>query len=369
MFASVCWTPFQIINVMNYKFNFASDEKMDIYVCDKFKDAKAIVAQLKRCSWVENAYFVENIDYDRLARLKRHQTILRDLILTKRIINKSVEGKYDVDQKKYDYIVSSGYLNFNVLFTTYLKKKNSEMNCFFLDDGMESYLEKNTKDTYSKLYKTISSLTKIGGAAMKVDRLYVYAPELVAKRERYEKVLKLPSLTESSKLFEDALKFVFQYESENIGSEIKVIYFDQLSTGDFNDDLLIEKQKKVLDVLEKKWDVSQWGIKLHPRSRLKLYSDESHMLTSNIPWELFCNSVVKKDTILIAISSTACITPKMIYDQEPVVIFLEKIFINDEERKVSDYFEKVKNLYKEENRFFIPKSLQEFETIIENLEI
>lgn len=367
MFAGVCWTPFQIMNTLNYKYNFAADEKMDIYICNKFYGARKIAEKLAESEEFENVYFVENIDYDSLHGLKKHLSILSGIVFPRNIINKYVMGNFDIDSKKYEYIVSSGYLNFNVIFTTYLQKKYPETKCFFLDDGMESYLDKNTEDSYSALYSKVSHLFSVGGAVMNVEKLYVYMPELVAAKEKYSGIYKLPSIDDLN--LKRYLRDIFQYHTLRMKKKCKVIYFDQLSTGDFHDETLLKLQEKVLQIISEKWDASQWMIKMHPRSVLDLYPKKSHKLITTLPWELFCDDLVDENTILIAISSTACITPKMIYGKEPKVFLLEKIFINDTERKVCDFFRRVRVAYKSDNSFFIPESMEEFQNNITSLEV
>lgn len=367
MFASVCWTPFQIINVLNYKEQYAKDEEMELYICDKFQNAREIFDNLRKVGGISRVYFVGNIDYDSLNGWKKKEKILKDLFFPRKVINDSVEGEFDINKKKYDYVVSSGYLNFNVLFTTYLQKKDENVRCYFVDDGMESYLEKNTWDMYSPIYKKVSHMTHIGGAIMNVEKLFVYAPELVAVKTKYKEICPLTFGSDTS--YQERVNAVFGYQKNDILKEKKVIYFDQLSTCDFKDRNLIEIQKKVMEIIERYWSKNQWLIKMHPRAKVDLYGEETTKLITSAPWELYCGDIIEDSTILIAISSTACITPKLIYGKEPVVLYLEKLFINDQERKVSQFFQKIKDMYKNVDRFFIPESFEELESILTNLEV
>ena len=128
---------------------------MDIYICNKFHGAREVAEQLKNTGIAENVYFVENIDYDSIGGIRKQISILSGLVFPGSTIKHYVAGKIELSEKKYEYIVSSGYLNFNIIFNTYFKKKNQNLKIIFLDDGMESYLEKNTKDTYSAIYTTV----------------------------------------------------------------------------------------------------------------------------------------------------------------------------------------------------------------------
>ena len=342
---------------------------MDIYICNKFHGAREVAEQLKNTGIAENVYFVENIDYDSIGGIRKQISILSGLVFPGSTIKHYVAGKIELSEKKYEYIVSSGYLNFNIIFNTYFKKKNQNLKIIFLDDGMESYLEKNTKDIYSAIYTTVSRMLKIGGAVMDVEKLFVYAPQLVKNPKRYESIEVLPSLSEGTKEFFELMNYIFKFDVKKVGQKTRVIYFDQLSNGDFNNEEYIELQKEILDIFGRHCDMSEWSIKMHPRARLDLYDKKCQKLTSRIPWELFCQQYVDDDSVLIAISSTACFTPKIIYDMEPTVILLEKLFDNDTNRGVSGYFESVRGIYKDKSKVFIPESIEELQEIVHEIQL
>ena len=108
---------------------------------------------------------------------------------------------------------------------------------------------------------------------------------------------------------------------------------------------------------------------MQPMAIVDLDDKKCQKLTARIPWELFCQQYVDDDSVLIAISSTACFTPKIIYDMEPTVILLEKLFDNDTNRGVSGYFESVKGIYKDKSKVFIPESIEELQEIVHEIQL
>ena len=76
--------------------------------------------------------------------------------------------------------------------------------------------------------------------------------------------------------------------------------------------------------------------------------------------------------VFISVLSTVGITPKLMFDQEPVIIFLYRLVKLDKVQHISsEYFkfiESFANIYVKRNRIFIPESMQELEAILENLD-
>ena len=72
------------------------------------------------------------------------------------------------------------------------------------------------------------------------------------------------------------------------------------------------------------------------------------------------------DKIIISYSSTAIITPKILLDQEPYIVIL-KLLVDGESSYgdwVNDFNVNCKELYRDKNRFFIPRSFEELDETI-----
>lgn len=86
----------------------------------------------------------------------------------------------------------------------------------------------------------------------------------------------------------------------------------------------------------------------------------------NIPWEIynFYNKLEKK--ILISYNSTACFTPKIIYDEEPTIIMLFKIKeLGIKNENYNDAFLKnIKKIYKDPQKIIIPTTFFELKKVV-----
>lgn len=364
MIASVCWTPFQIINAINYKLNYEPNKDMDIYICLKFTGAQEVAECLKKFPYIHNVYVVNNIDYDSCYGLQKKIKIFQDLCFPIQAIENSVTPSIKLDDLNYEIIASSGFLNFNIYFSTYFQKKGAKI--VFFDDGIESYLEKNSKDNYSKLYKICSNLTGNGGTNLKIKSLYVYCPDLVSLKNPYCNIYQLPALTKLPDFIKSDFNKMFYYRKWNI--DYHILLFDQLGTGDFQDDNEMRLlQSEILKSVEKFISAKNILIKLHPRTSQNPYNDNYQILQTSIPWEVIMLNEEVENKVLMSLSSTACFTPKLIFDEEPTVIFLYKIFLKKDFKAFDAFVQKVRKLYRNQERFFIPQSVKELTTILEKI--
>ena len=82
------------------------------------------------------------------------------------------------------------------------------------------------------------------------------------------------------------------------------------------------------------------------------------------PWEVVSLNQNMSDKIIMSIFSTACIYPKIMYDDEPRVIMLYKLIGIDYTffgEGMIGFVEGVGNLYREKDRFFVPETWEELE--------
>ena len=66
--------------------------------------------------------------------------------------------------------------------------------------------------------------------------------------------------------------------------------------------------------------------------------------------------------VFITDYSTASMTPKMLYNKEPIVIFLREIVINGHQRgngEIDRLIYRFREIYKDKSRVYIPKTINE----------
>ncbi len=100
-----------------------------------------------------------------------------------------------------------------------------------------------------------------------------------------------------------------------------VIFLDQY----FSDKAYADLQKKVVSMITGRYGRESVAVKLHPSTGDSGYGPDIITIKTKIPFELFAGSIDIENKIIIAIYSTACFTPKQVFDKEPTVIFLYKL--------------------------------------------
>ena len=102
-------------------------------------------------------------------------------------------------------------------------------------------------------------------------------------------------------------------------------------------------------------------VKRHPRDGSALHPDIHYYPNSSVPIELICANNDMSEKVIVCFSSTAAATPKLLFDQEPYVILLYRL-VNEERIKTQEasYYTACQQLYRQNNRFFIPENEAQF---------
>ena len=87
-------------------------------------------------------------------------------------------------------------------------------------------------------------------------------------------------------------------------------------------------------------------------------------------FEILClNNPELFNTKIITPFSTAAVLPKLLFDEEPQIICLTKLFMKKhaESELMTEFFKKVKETYKDPNKVVIIEDLDDFELKIKNI--
>ena len=196
---------------------------------------------------------------------------------------------------------------------------------------------------------------------------YLYEPSM-ANVGTYD-LLPIPKSCIGDKYFVETVNRVFEYQDDNNAKTNKdVIFFDQVPYN--NDTMFNDIEKEVVNILNKYLD-KNYCVKLHPRTSpdAKGYEGVEKMMTKQT-FEMLClNNPLLTEKVLITPFSTSVALPKTLYDKEPIVISLVKLF--ESRFKASNliigFFEKLKSTYRDGSRVYLPQTLDEFSKIIKDI--
>lgn len=352
-YAFVCWRPYQVFNTINIVYNglenISKDDLIDLYIL-KTDSMKSIYNQLSESDLFSNLYY---FDYDEdISKRKEYIYSFFAYLFPKFFVRKSICNKENqIEFNKYNMIFASGWLPFFVC----LAECNKNAKIIFFEDGFATYL--GTDNPYSGgsvMNKLFYFFTKKGKKSILIDKAYVYAPELVEGFLK-DRVFKLPSI--DNQLYR-ILSDVFMYNAEDMYSHKDIIYFLQpYSESSLKDKNVVDK---VIDILSKKSE--KCLLRNHPRMNVK--NDIIEVDMNKGIWELSSNGLSDR-TMLVSIGSSTMITPFLLYNKIPTLVFLHKIALKDNNQscvQLDDFLERFKKVYK--GMVYIPYTISEFDTIL-----
>lgn len=257
----------------------------------------------------------------------------------------------------------------------YNKKWNPELKLHLIEDGARNYCIQLDH------YKTFRKFAKILGTELYIDEFcdaVVFEPKMlhnfshlsVKNQVKFYKNKKAESVI--SEIYIDKI-------SEGEMSNNSIIYFDQpIKLGDFAHFQITESE--VFDLLKKTLPEERLKVKIHPKLKQK---DMDKNIVKSLVFEPYFvkNQEILDNLVLISLSSTALFSPKLIFDREPTVIFIYKLFDQYfSQQDVKDEFicytngsfdsavDKLRSLYSNKNKVICVSTLKELEKILKNIE-
>ena len=132
-----------------------------------------------------------------------------------------------------------------------------------------------------------------------------------------------------------------------------------------------EDAKKLDDIYDNICNILGYDnviMKVHPRDKNNKSKIKKYLHTS-IPFEYIKLESNIERKLLITLSSTAVVMPKILFNQEPAVILLYKLFnlkLGERDTRDSLYIN-CKSMYQNKAKFLIPKNMEELKTSLVRL--
>ena len=234
--------------------------------------------------------------------------------------------------------------------------KNRKVVFSWYEEGVGTYI--NTFYSQLKPWCNLALWLMRVRKPMLPDNIWLYKPDMMCNEIPTGVKVNVLSICYDKKL----LNYIWDYDVDKTDeSNYMAVYFEQ-------PELDCRRQLELISLFSS--DITK--VKLHPRSQSKeLYRDYSVLSNQNILWELYClNDYNIHQRIFISSYSTACFTPKMIFDEEPVVIFTYHLYSDKQEYdRIELLIDRFRTLYKCKDRVIIPKSEDELKSIINKLKL
>lgn len=343
-------TPFQIFNISNMVLSKFYNDENDIFILKFSESSVEFYHQLKKSKIFKNVFLID------FGESKNKLMYISHRIEAINNIKKNIPT-----QKIYDsiFLVCTEIYSKSIYY--YYHQINNKIKLYIYEDGTGTYL-----NVLTLLRK------KIGHRILKykykfdlIDRceaVFVYQPRCMIDQLKNIKVEKLPTIVREDILAQKMINLLEIEEEESLFE--KWIFFE----SDFKEKDILNLQNRIeiiiFNIVNK-----EFCIKKHPNAKKINVNKKIKYIKSYAGFELLNLKKSYENNVLISISSSACVLPKLIFNEEPYVIFLYKLIKerNDNYKKFDKFVKEIKKIYVKKERVKIPNSEKELFEIINEL--
>lgn len=247
----------------------------------------------------------------------------------------------------------------SIFYYTFLLRKNRDIRFVYYEEGIGDYW--NNFQYLNLLSVKIIELLGYKNPYKYKFPMWMYLPEYLTSRHSCSMV-KIPCF--NSVLISN-LKRWFKIDY-HLPADCQLIYFEQPF---YEQQGIKVDHNEYLDILSSVVSKQHIYVKLHPRSSENNYVREGYKILDSgfLPWELLLLSLQLDHIILVSISSTATISPKMLFNYEPPVMLLYKCIFSNSSITDGHFFDYIENLYVNKNNFTRPKNIHDIPIVLHKL--
>ena len=367
MVAFLAATPYQVLNCINIALSFHPNEERDIYIFLFATDLRAIAKQLQSTDVFTNVYVLE-----KFATVPGKIGIIKDFIIKDKQLKRCLSlATYDVL-----YITYIGDRCIEIY--NQMLKKNSNLKLRFYDEGIGIYIVKMYESSANM--RTLFQILKYRYVNNYVESIYVYQPSLMMSNTEFPTV-KIPPIARGNEYLLTLLNSIFCIDlSKKEIENYPIVFLEQcfgkyLSYNNYRKMFRFDNEQ-LLDLLAQQFEVADILVKLHPITEITSYDGSVYQIAeqNGQPWEIMVyNTPNVENKLLATVNSTAALTPKLLFDEEPTILIMAKALHNsglsDEiwNLNMEKLFSSFRNCYRNPEKVLIPSSMQELGEVLKNL--
>lgn len=349
-----CWTFWQMVSMINIKFNFLKNTKSFLYIADE-KEMRRYEGFLSKVK--DTGEFEEIFQFDFSGVKNLHTGIERYKYrenIRKRRVMEDLSGADEIDY------YCAGFWIDSMALIRQMEKISRKIKIRFVEEGTILALG-NDKYATMSLYGRIFN----GGLFYRrfeklVEEYYLYFKRSRADMGRLKCVL-IPPI-EPGNPVHDLL--ASDKEPEISAYENSIVYFDMNDKEELAN--AIQTYERIFEICRRATGRSRVLFRRHPRSRGR--AEEF----SRLPFieladdgftteELFVSGIDWNKTVICTIGSSVALNAKMVYGKEPFLILLYKLLKKEKMQGIEELFDK----YEDKNKLLIPETMEELEAGLE----
>ena len=354
-YAICCETPFQLLNAFNYTLNHDHKNiEIDLYIRKDFWLDIELINRVKNSSVFDRVFIFEYRKNDLLSDnkirfVKIERTFFPGWYINKRLLN----GK--------------AYRNYSCIFVAFVQPfeyglihVNRDSELVYFDDGLASYTNNFPSEGFGRSRKILKAL----GQDVNIYRpevLYINNKEFCSEAIT-NNIKEFFPLKSAGPDFWQKIDYVFEYSNSGLYVKNKLVFLSM--PNDLNRIEFSERVTRIISILNKR----NCLIRPHPRDN-RSFGDGISIDNHNDLWELVCLRQISDDNCLISIFSTAQFTPKMLYNKEPYLVFLYKLFSDffEESDRMSGMIDVIRSHYSNPSKIIVVESFEELVDILDSM--
>lgn len=311
----VCNSVYQIFVALWIKYYYYSDSKSDIIISDHMTQGEKLAENIRRLGIFEHVYHAETLDFAKFkVKLTRKERIYASLQP-----NRMLRHFLDLPDKYTQlYIANVDY--FSQLLFDALAHRNTELELIIYEDGMFTYSRLYEKDYQSTFIPTPNAIKKFLHVCVyrkktifgNVHKMLVFNPENMVWKPEFP-VVALKKVERENKIFRDICNRVFSYYNSSDVYDKKYIFLEEAFSAEgaeLNDLEIVEQ-------IAHKVGKENMMVKIHPRNPVNRFAKIGIKTNRDIsiPWEVIIMNTDFSDKILITVSSSSILNPRLIFGQ------------------------------------------------------
>lgn len=359
-----CNTVYQLFAAMCFTIEYVDKEtdSIDLYIdIDNAIDLESYAAQLKRHTLFTRIYDVERI-CSKETGIQQWKDKLLFYFNPRKALRSSIKPADIPDADFYDVTMVS-YLGPlpRVFIYSFPNAKT-----YLFEDGLGSYLSSQHYAFATRKDKVFQALTGRGEDKIKIENRFLFCPEFYSGEYNVSRITVPQSGTEAFAVLES----LFPADASELYSNHQIIYLTQ-PIESTNVELVRQAhmiERTIETKLEERFSDNVL-VRPHPRQFDKDYGALT-VDKRRLSWELSCSIKTSENSLLIALFSTAQIIPKILYNKEPYLMFLYKMFpenLAGTYNEIENSILRLKSVYFQKERILIPESVSEMESMISQI--
>ncbi len=362
MIAIVCDTPYQLTSAL--------------LVYDQIAKGEPIIFFMNRYLYFKEQTFHYSDAHPHVAKIlyygRKHMApgrLLSGLIKPLTML-KTIDG-YEKEMDITAIIASRTTFMATYLYKEYAKR-HPLLPIYLVEEGIGEYTNEIVHTRFTKACSMLKQDTHMDH----ISRAYFSAPELYPYRP-YFPIEKTPGLTASAReIIESVMNMQAFRKKGNPLDAYHCIFLSEpnsceMKTQQDADDYEA-MENRIMDTVANTVGLSDMIIKVHPIDP-NFKKEGIETFYSQLPMETLLFTMRCDNKVFVAPTSTAMLTPKLLYDEEPYLVFTYQIldpllsrFLPDAalRRRYYDFIDGVIGMYREKDRCAIPQTIEELTEVL-----